>query len=119
MSKERETRVGIVGTGFIAQGLSYALHSDTFLKLSKVLTRRNPREIKDMAVISSQVTNSTEELINNSDIVVECSGDPVHATDVISDVLDAGLKVVTMDSELQITTGSFLGKRRIWSGAYS
>lgn len=111
MSVERETRVGIVGTGFIAQGLSYALHGDTSLGLSKVLTRRNPREIKDMAVISSQITNSTEELINNSDIVVECSGDPVHATDVISDVLDAGLKVVTMDSELQVTTGSWLARK--------
>ncbi len=111
MKKEAETKVGIVGTGFIAQGLSYALRNDGFLKVSRVLTRRDPNEIRDLAVTSSQITNSTQELIDNSDLIVECSGDPVHATEVISDAMDAGLKIITMDSELQVTTGSWLAKK--------
>lgn len=111
MSKETETRVGIIGTGYIARGLSYALRNDESLGVSKVLTRRNPEHIKDLAVEKRQLTTSPQELIDNSDIIVECSGDPVYATQVVSEAMDAGLKIVTMDSELQITSGSWLAKK--------
>lgn len=111
MKKETETKIGIVGTGFIAQGLSYALRNDESLRVSRVLTRRDRNEIRDLAIAGSQITNSTQELIDNSDLIVECSGDPVYATEVISSAMDAGLKVITMDSELQVTTGSWLAKR--------
>lgn len=111
MRKETEARVGIVGTGFIARGLSYALRNDESLIVSRVLTRRDPEHVKDLAVEKRQITNSTQELIDNSDIVVECNGDLVYATSVVSEVMDAGLKVVTMDSELQITSGSWLAKK--------
>ncbi|PIU23053.1 MAG: NAD(P)-dependent oxidoreductase, partial [Chloroflexi bacterium CG08_land_8_20_14_0_20_45_12] len=40
-----------------------------------------------------------------------CSGDPVYATKVLSEVIVAGIPVITMDSELQITTGSWLSKK--------
>ena len=42
--------------------------------------------------------------------MVECSGDPIHATYVLEKALEAGLPAVTMDSELQITTGSWLSR---------
>jgi predicted dinucleotide-utilizing enzyme len=90
MSKEIETRVGIVGTGFIARGLSYSLRSDHELRVSSILTRRKPEQVRDLAVESRQVTNSVQELIDTSDIVVECSGDPVHATEVLAKVMEAG-----------------------------
>jgi len=111
MGKEIETRVGIVGTGYIARGLTYALRNDESLGVSRVLTRRNPEQIKDLAVEKRQITISHKELIDNSDIIVECSGDPVYATAVVFEAMDAGLKVVTMDSELQITSGSWLSKK--------
>lgn len=111
MRNERETRVGIVGTGYIARGLTYALRKDESLGVSRVLTRRNPEQIKDLAVEKRQITTSSQELIDKSDIIVECSGDPVYATAVISEAMDAGLKVVTMDSELQITSGTWLAKK--------
>lgn len=111
MRNERETRVGVVGTGYIARGLSYALRNDGSLRVSKILTRRNPEQVKDLAVGRQQVTTFPQELIDNSDIIVECSGDPVYATGIISEAMNAGLKVVTMDSELQITTGSWLAKK--------
>jgi len=112
MRNERETRIGIVGTGFIGRGLTYALRNDESLVVSRVLTRRNPEQIKDLAVEKRQITTSPQELIDNSDIIVECSGDPIYATVVISEAMDAGLKVVTMDSELQITSGSWLAKKK-------
>lgn len=111
MRKEAETRVGIVGTGFIARGLSYSLRSDELLEVSRVLTRRKPEQVRDLAVANRQVTNSIQELVDTSDIVVECSGDPVYATQVLSAVMDAGIPVVTMDSELQVTTGSWLARK--------
>lgn len=111
MSKEVETRVGIVGTGYIARGLTYALRNDGSLEVSKVLTRRNPEQVKDLGVKRRQITTSPHELIDNSDIIVECSGDPVYATAVVSEAMDAGIKIVTMDSELQITSGSWLAKK--------
>lgn len=111
MSKEVETRVGVVGTGYIARGLTYALRSDESLGVSRVLTRRNPEQAKDLAVERRQITASHQELIDNSDVIVECSGDPVYATAVVSEAMDAGLKVVTMDSELQITSGSWLARK--------
>ena len=111
MEDERKTRVGIVGTGFIARGLVYALQNDLTLDVSRVLTRRNPEQVKGLAVEKQQITTSSYELIDKSDIIVECSGDPVYATAVVSEAMDAGLKVVTMNSELQITSGSWLSKR--------
>lgn len=111
MRKEAETKVGIVGTGFIARGLSYSLQSDESLEVSRVLTRRKPEQVRDLAVANRQVTNSIQELVDTSDIVVECSGDPVYATKVLSAVMDAGIPVVTMDSELQVTTGSWLARK--------
>ena len=111
MRNERETRVGIVGTGYIARGLTYALRNDESLDISRVLTRRNPEQIKDLAIAKRQITTSPQELIDNSGIIVECSGDPVYATAVVSEAMDAGLKIVTMDSELQITSGTWLARK--------
>jgi len=111
MRKEGETKIGIIGTGFIARGLSYRLNKDESLCLSRVLTRRKPEYIRDLALGGGRVTNSIQELVDNSDLVVECSGDPVYATRVLFKVMNAGIPVITMDSELQITTGSWLSKR--------
>ena len=111
MQKESEVKIGIVGTGFIARGLSYSLSRDESLHLSRVLTRRKTESVRDLALGNGRVTNSTKELIDNSDLVVECSGDAVYGTKVLSEVMDAGIPVVTMNSELQITSGSWLSKK--------
>ena len=111
MQDEKETKVGIIGTGFIARGLSYSLRCDKSLGVSRVLTRREPEQVCDLAVENHQITNSVQELVDTSDIVVECSGDPIHATRVLVEVMEAGIPVVTMDSELQVTTGSWLAKK--------
>ncbi len=110
-STERGVRVGIIGTGYISRGLSHVLRDDDSLDVSIILTRRNPEQVDDLAVEQRQVTNSTQELIDNSDIVIECSGAPVYATDVLSQVMEAGIQIVTVDSELQVTTGTWLAKK--------
>ena len=109
-SKPSVTRIGIVGTGFIGQGIVLALESQKDLQVSKVLTRRkiNP-ELK--FVRPELLTDSIDELIENSDLVVECTGSVLWATLVLDRVLEANLPVVTMDSEVHITTGSYLAQK--------
>lgn len=103
-------RVGIVGTGFIATGLIRALENQGDLVVSRVLTRRNILDVENIP-FPEKLTNSVNELIENSDIVVECSGDVIYGTDVIDKVFDSSLPVVTMNSELQVTTGSYFAKK--------
>ncbi len=111
MTSKLLPRIGIIGSGFIARGLCLFLRKGQEYQLSKVLTRRSITQASsDVSVDQELVTNSVDELIDASDIVVECTGDPIYATDVLSHVLNAGIPVVTMDSELQITTGSWLAR---------
>ncbi len=103
-------RVGVAGTGFIARRLFDSCRLMDDLQVSSALTRRALDSIKDMPS-DVQLTQSTQELIDGSDLVVECSGDPIRAAEVVRDTLAAGLPVVTMDSEFHVTCGShFVGK---------
>ncbi len=102
-------RVGLVGTGFIARGIARTLERAGDLRLGAVLTRRRPADVRGFP--DGAVTGAVDELLARSDVVVEASGDAVHATDVLVSVVDAGLPIVTMDSELQVTTGSWFASR--------
>jgi len=82
-----------------------------------ILTRR-PIDDVDSFSGGIRVTQSLQELIDSSDVVVECSGDPIHATEVVASVLDAGIPVVTMDAEFQVTTGSYLVGRGLLTEAH-
>ena len=106
----RPIRVGIAGTGFIARRLFDSLRLMDDLQVSVALTRRALDSVRD-APSEVRLTHSTQELLDSSDIVVECSGDPIHAAEVVRDALAAGLPVVTMNSEFHVTCGShFVGK---------
>ncbi len=43
-------------------------------------------------------TNSVEELIQASDLIVECSGDVIYGSEVILKAMEAGLPIVTMNA---------------------
>lgn len=77
------------------------------MQISRVLTRRPLSTMTDFP-LADVLTNSLDELIDNSDLIVECSGDVFHGTSVIERAFEAGLKVVTVNAELQVTTGSYL-----------
>ena len=98
-------QVSLVGSGFLARGLVYALQKQTDLELSRVLTRRKIDSCREFPA-RELLTNSIAETIQAADILVECSGDPIHATDVIEQAIAAGIPVVTMNSEFHVTTGS-------------
>jgi len=110
-TKKKETKnIGIIGTGFISKGFVFALENYKDLSISKILTRRVIQSCGDFPK-KEVLTNSLDDLIENSDLVLECSGDVIHATEVIDKVLKAGKPIVTMNAEFHVTTGSyFVGK---------
>ncbi len=112
LSKTRagaQARIGLVGSGHNARGLSIAVHRSPDFVVSRVLTRRNLASFPNPFGLT--LTNSCDELIRNSDIAVVTTGDAIYGTDITAQILDSGLPVVTMDAELQVTAGSYLSSR--------
>jgi predicted homoserine dehydrogenase-like protein len=106
----KKYRIGIIGTGFIARGLMLAIKYHLELEISGVVTRRQKDGLENFPVDTALLTNNIDEVMKKSDLIVECSGDVIHGTEMIEKVFAAGLPVVTMNSELQIVTGSALAK---------
>ena len=102
-------RVGVCGTGFIARGFIAASRARCDFKISAVLTRRPPLSVE--GVPRELLVRTADELAERCDLVVECSGDVLHATVVIDAAMHAGLPVVTMNSEFHVTTGSWFNGR--------
>jgi len=100
-----KSAVGIVGTGFTARGLARALRRSGEFAVGAVLTRR--REAHIPGFDDGAITVSPDDLIERSAIIVECSGDPIHATDVIERAVAAGRRVVTMSAAWHVAAGSY------------
>lgn len=109
---DKITKIGIVGTGFIACGLAHLIRNSKDFQISKVLTRRPIDSISDFP--RESLTYSLNELIDSSDIVFECSGDVIHATEAVLAATNANKKVVTLNAEFHVTTGSYFVRK----GAY-
>ncbi len=108
-------KIGIAGTGFIALGLMALAAGSPDLAVSRVLTRRCRDSVKGVA--PELLTNSVYELVDESDVVVECSGDVAHGADVADAALQSGKKMVTMGAEFQVTCGSYFAERGWFSEA--
>jgi predicted homoserine dehydrogenase-like protein len=104
-----KTNVGIVGTGFIASGLAHLLLNSVDFTVGRILTRRPTASIDNLP--QELITHSVQELIDHSDIVFECCGDAIHATDVISEIVKANKKVLTINAEFHVTVGSYFARR--------
>ena len=104
-----DVRLGVVGTGFIASHFMKSLDRHEGLTVGGILTRRDRNEVRGLP--DALLTASIDDLVANCDLVVECSGDPIWATDVVTAAVVADRPVVTMNTEFHITTGSaFVGK---------
>jgi len=102
----KKYKIGIIGSGFIANGLAKLLIQSSEYTLSKVLTRTNINNRDDFSQ-SQVLTNSLDDLIETCDLIVECSGDAIYATETIDVILKHNIPVVTMNSEFHVTTGSY------------
>ncbi|HUF08533.1 MAG TPA: hypothetical protein VMO47_04375 [Rhodothermales bacterium] len=101
-----QTRIGIIGSGFVSRGLVLAFANCSDLKVTAVLTRTASRQRSDYPA-PDLLTESVYHLIDRADLVVLACGDPIYSTEVVDVVMGAGIPVVTMDSEFQVTTGSW------------
>jgi len=104
------TRIGIIGTGYIAKGILMALDRTDDLRVTRVFTHSSPEKRTDYPK-RALLTNSIDELVGEADLVVVASGDPIRATEPVEAAIDASLPVVTMDAELQVTVGSHFARR--------
>ena len=109
-------RIGVIGTGFIARHFVKELRRRPDYRLAKVLTRRDVNQCGDFPSQEALV-NDLGALIEKSDIVFECTGDPLYAASTLGEVLDAGIPVVTLNAEFHATVGSFFAHRGTLSEA--
>lgn len=105
----KASTIGIVGTGFIARGLARAIRRSNDFSIGPVLTRRKEANIPGFH--DNEVVSSIDALVERAEIIVECSGDPLHATDVIERAVAAQRKVVTMSSAWHVIAGSYYRSR--------
>jgi predicted homoserine dehydrogenase-like protein len=101
--------IGIIGSGFISKGFYLFSLFNKDIKVSKILTRTAIKKRKDFP--HNVLTNDLNDLVKNSDIILECSGDVLHASNCINEVFKFGLPVVTVNSEFHITVGSHFYKK--------
>ena len=100
--------LGMIGSGFIARGILYAAKAAGY-KIGPVLSRSTTA--RPDFPFADHLTDSLDELLEKSDLIIEASGDPIYVTPLIEKCLAAGKPVVTLDSEFHVTTGSyFVGK---------
>jgi predicted homoserine dehydrogenase-like protein len=105
-----QTRIGIIGSGFIARGLIMALENQPDLRVTSVLTRSKIRSRTDFPA-AGLLTNSIDTFIEDADLVVECSGDVRSSTEFLESVMRKKKAVITMNAELQVTTGSYFARK--------
>jgi predicted homoserine dehydrogenase-like protein len=101
------TRIGISGAGFVARGVFAALARQPDFTVTGVLTRR-PVAQSVGAFPAEILTNSAARLAERADIVFECSGDTLHAAEVLVTAGEAGCRLVTLCAEAQVTVGTAL-----------
>jgi predicted homoserine dehydrogenase-like protein len=109
-------RVGVIGSGFVARHFVRELMRRPSYRLSKILTRRELDQLRDFVYFDALV-NDLDALIEDSDIIFECTGDPYFAAKTVGIALDAGIPVVTLNSEFHCTIGSHFVNRGILSEA--
>ncbi len=104
-------RVGIVGTGPIARSFARLVETGfRDLVVGRILTRRRIDSLAGFPA-ADRLTDSLDELVASSDVVLEASGDVLHATRVTARSFEAGLPVVTVNTEFHLTTSShFVGR---------
>jgi len=108
MPNSHSKKIGVSGTGMIARGFLRLIKQHyPDLEISRILTRRPFNSFSDFP-LAERLTHSIDDLVDHPDLIVECSGDVFHGTEVIERAFEAGLPVVTVNAELQVTTGSYL-----------
>ncbi|WP_047983994.1 NAD(P)-dependent oxidoreductase [Ornithinibacillus californiensis] len=106
----KTARIGIVGTGLIGKGIAIEVSKQPEMRLAKVLTRRDIGKMSDYP-FQDVLTNSIKEFLVDIDLLVECSGDVLYGTEIIDRAMNHSIPIITMNAELQVTTGSYFARK--------
>jgi predicted homoserine dehydrogenase-like protein len=106
LASEQPVRIGVIGTGFVASHFVRELAHRPAWRLSGVLTRRSLGTCGDFPA-RDRLTDCVDRLVSEADIVVECTGDVLWATETVGAALAAGRPVVTLNPEFHVTVGSY------------
>ncbi|MEE9372153.1 MAG: hypothetical protein V3V00_03795 [Saprospiraceae bacterium] len=99
------TKIGVVGTGFISKGFCHFIETQKDFHLTKILTRRNIDTVEGFKY-KAKLTNSLQDLLNQSEIVIELSGGLKYTSDNVAEAHKRELPVVTLNTDFQVTYGS-------------
>lgn len=101
-------KISVIGTGFIARGFIDLLLDHPLHTIGKILTRTDIKNRPDLIKYTKYITNDIDEVIKNSDLIVESSGDAIYACDSINQIVTtSSIPIVTMNSEFHVTVGSY------------
>ena len=107
---QERKNISLIGSGFISKGLTMLIEQRDDLQLHRVLTRSRIEERHDFPR-RDLLTDSPEDLLEGADLILEASGDISNSTAVLEMALERSIPVITMNAELQITTGSYLARK--------
>ena len=70
------TRIGLIGTGFVARGIAWRVGSTDGMEISGVLTRRPLASVSDFpdSLLTNSANNYAIEVGDNDEIVAEYQG---------------------------------------------
>ena len=105
MTQQSPIRVGIIGTGFVSRHFLYELERREGYALGRALTRRPLDSCREYPR-QDALTDSLDQLIEESDVIFECTGDVPYAASTVGPALTAGRPVVTLNAEFHTTLGS-------------
>jgi predicted homoserine dehydrogenase-like protein len=104
LSEDHVIRIGLAGSGYISAGLLRVLSRYDDVTVTAVLTGRHTSQDHEYPRPELLVRN-VEDLIAHSDLIVECSGGVTRAMSVVAAAFAAGIPVVSVNSEFQVTVG--------------
>lgn len=117
VQKNDRLRIGVVGAGFVARNfVEMARRKCAFLTITHVYSRR-PAAASPW-IGEDYYTNSLNELADNCDVVFEATGDATAATATCLEMLKRKMPVVTLNSEFQVTTGSYFADKMFLTEAH-
>lgn len=105
-----QIKVGLIGTGMIARGLTKLIPKRNDMVLTKILTRRIGF-VEGLGVDQSYLTLNSSELFDNSDVIVVSTGDPIYNTEIIFEAFKYNIPVLTMDADTQVLSGTWLSSK--------